>query len=81
MAAAAAFAASPQGRRLLQQAKEYANRPETKQKARQFVEQVQAKRKARGVGGTGPTAATGNGAADDRWPRRDAPPYGTPPKA
>jgi hypothetical protein len=45
LAAAAAFAASPQGRRLIQQVKEYAQRPETRQKALQLLEQARSKRK------------------------------------
>ncbi len=67
LAAAMAFAATPQGRALLQQAKEYASRPETKQRAQQLIAQARSRRK----GGTTPST-----------PLRDStsPPYGTPPK-
>ncbi|HST86132.1 MAG TPA: hypothetical protein VLL08_30620 [Kineosporiaceae bacterium] len=66
LAAAMAFAATPQGRMLLQQAKEYASRPETKARAQQLLSQARARRK----GGVTPSA-----------PVRDpnSPPYGTPP--
>ena len=43
LTAAMAFAASPQGRKLLQQAKEYAARPETKAKAAQLFGQAKVK--------------------------------------
>jgi hypothetical protein len=71
LAAALAFAATPQGRALLQQAKEYAQKPETKQKAQQLLSDVRARRK----GGTTPSyPSTG--------PVRSTPaPYGTPPKS
>jgi len=46
IAAAAAFAASPQGRRLIQQAKEYASRPETKARAQELVAQARNRRKS-----------------------------------
>jgi hypothetical protein len=65
----AAFAASPQGRRLLQQAKEYASRPENRQRAAQLLSQA----RAGGKGGSGPTStAPGSGS--------DGPSYGSPPK-
>ena len=66
LAAAMAFAATPQGQRLLQQAKEYASRPETKQRAQQLIAQARQRRK----GGVTPSS-----------PVRDStsPPYGTPP--
>ena len=67
--AAAAFAASPQGRRLIQQAKEYASRPETKERAQQLLSQA----RSRGKGGSAAASpASENGAA--------ARPYGTPPQ-
>jgi hypothetical protein len=71
LAAAMAFAATPQGRMLLQQAKEYATRPETKQRAQQLLTEVRARRKGRITPST-PVAP----------PVRDSgtPPYGTPPK-
>lgn len=70
LAAAMAFAATPQGRALLQQAKEYATRPETKQRAQALLSQARARRK----GGITPSTTSG--------PARGAgtPPYGTPPK-
>ena len=52
--AVTAFASSPQGRRLIQQAKEYASRPETKAKAQQLVAQARSRRK----GGTGTSDTT-----------------------
>jgi hypothetical protein len=67
VAAAAAFAASPQGRRALQQAKEYAQRPETKAKARDLI--AQARSRSKGGSGT----ATPRPAADT------TPTYGSPP--
>ena len=81
VAAAAAFAASPQGRRLLQQAKEYAARPETKERARALVEQART-RASSGRGGTsgtttGTTTGTANGSATTSG---GAPVYGTPPR-
>ena len=66
IAAAAAFAASPQGRRLIQQAKEYASRPETKARAQELVAQARNRRK-----GGSPSAAT------DRAPAGTSP---TPPR-
>ena len=71
LAAAMAFAATPQGRLLLQQAKDYATRPETKQRAQQLLSQARARRK----GAVTPSSATSR-------PVRGAgtPPYGTPPK-
>jgi hypothetical protein len=62
IAAAAAFAASPQGRRLLQQAKEYASRPETKARAQELVTQARNRRK----GGS-------SSAAPDRTPAGPSP--------
>jgi hypothetical protein len=72
LAAAMAFAATPQGRALLQQAKEYATRPETKQRAQELLAQARARRKG------GSTSST-----HFSTPVRDttSPPYGTPPKA
>ena len=54
--AVTAFASSPQGRRLIQQAKEYASRPETKAKAQQLVAQARSRRK--GGTGTSDTSST-----------------------
>lgn len=71
LAAAMAFAATPQGRALLQQAKEYANRPETKQRAQQLIAQARARRK----GGITPSSPSGPP------PSSTTPPYGTPPKS
>jgi len=68
IAAAAAFAASPQGRRLIQQAKEYASRPETKARAQELLAQARNRRK----GGTTPSAAADRTAACSS--------YGTPPR-
>ena len=45
IAAMAAFAASPQGRKFLQEAKAYAARPETKQRAQQLIAQARSRRK------------------------------------
>ena len=45
LAAAAAFAASPQGRRAIAQAKEYASRPENKERARQLIQQAKDRRR------------------------------------
>jgi hypothetical protein len=45
LAAAMALAATPQGRSMLQQAKEYASRPETKQRAQQLLSQARSRRK------------------------------------
>ena len=72
IAAAAAFAASPQGRRLIQQAKGYAARPETKARAQELVAQARNRRK-----GGSPSAAP------DRSSSAGSPagsPYGTPPR-
>jgi hypothetical protein len=66
VAAAAAFAASPQGRRLIAQAKDYASRPENKEKARQLIQQAKDRRKS----GTSSSAPA----------RRPADTYGTPPR-
>lgn len=96
VAAAAAFAASPQGRRLLQQAKEYAARPETKERARALVEQART-RASSGRGGTAPGTTTdtttgttsGNGTTSGTMSGTTngtattsggAPVYGTPPR-
>ena len=46
LAAAVAFAASPQGRKLLVQAKDFAARPENRQRAQQAIQQARAKRRA-----------------------------------
>jgi hypothetical protein len=54
LAAAAAFAASPQGRKLLNQAKEYAMRPENQQRARELAAKARTKLKS-GKPGTTPT--------------------------
>lgn len=66
VAAAAAFAASPQGRKLLQQAKQYAAKPENREKAKQLLADVRARRK----GGITPSR---------RVDPPDTPSYGTPP--
>ena len=47
LAAAVAFASSPQGRRMIQQAKTYAQRPENRAKAQQAVSQVKSRATAR----------------------------------
>jgi hypothetical protein len=44
LAAVAAFAASPQGRRLIRQAKSYATSPEGKQKLRELRSRASRKR-------------------------------------
>jgi hypothetical protein len=46
-AAAAAFAASPQGRRMIQQAKDYARSPEGRAKIAQIRNQVAQRRTTR----------------------------------
>jgi hypothetical protein len=66
LTAALAFAATPQGQRLLQQAKEYAQRPETKQRAQQLLSQARTK----GLRGSR-TNSTISGST--------SPTYGTPP--
>jgi hypothetical protein len=43
IAAAAAFAASPQGQKLLAQAKEYATRPENQRRAQELVAKARTK--------------------------------------
>jgi hypothetical protein len=69
VAAAAAFAASPQGRKLIAQAKEYASRPETKERAAQLVAQVRAR-----------TAASRSRTTPSKpVVVTDDPKYGTPP--
>ena len=68
LTAALAFAATPQGQRLLQQAKEYAKRPETKQKAQQLLAQARSK----GVRGSRPGSTVSNSST--------TPTYGTPPQ-
>jgi hypothetical protein len=67
LAAAMAFASSPQGRRLIQQAREYASRPENRAKAQQALAQVRSRATSRGTS-TGTSTGT------------SAPPYGTPPR-
>jgi hypothetical protein len=69
IAAAMAFAATPQGRQLLQQAREYATRPETKQRAQELLAQARARRK----GGVTPSTPVRPVRDPDR------PPYGSPP--
>jgi hypothetical protein len=71
LAAAVAFAASPPGRKLLKQAKEYAALPETKQRAQQLV--AQARSRAKGGAGSGP-------ASTERASDPAAPSFGTPPQ-
>jgi hypothetical protein len=73
LAAAMAFAATPQGRALLQQAKAYATRPETKQRAQELLSQARARRKG---GITPSSSSTAPGTARGAG----TPPYGTPPK-
>jgi len=51
LAAAMAFASSPQGRRLIQQARDYASRPENRAKAQQALAQAKSRAAAR-RGGT-----------------------------
>jgi hypothetical protein len=72
LAAAMAFAATPQGRMLLQQAKEYASRPETKARAQQLISQARSRRK----GGN-----TSSPRFSDSTPQTTKPPYGTPPQS
>jgi hypothetical protein len=71
LAAAVAFAASPPGRKLLKQAKDYAARPETKQRAQRLVAQARSRGKAR----VEPGSASSVRASD-----APAPTYGTPPQ-
>jgi hypothetical protein len=75
LTAAAAFAASPQGRRLLERVKEYATRPETKARAQELLAQARARRQGR------PQAAP-PAPSRSRFsvPRRNTPSYGTPPQ-
>jgi hypothetical protein len=68
LTAALAFAATPQGQQLLKQAKEYAQRPETKLRAQQLV--AQARTRAQGVKGAKRSAVSG--------PTSPTPTYGTP---
>jgi hypothetical protein len=70
LAAAMAFAATPQGRALLQQAKEYASRPETKAKAQQLLTDAKARRKGR-VTPSNPSSGSVRSTS--------TPPYGSPP--
>jgi len=70
LTAALAFAATPQGQRLLQQAKEYARRPETKQRAQELLSQARSK----GLRGS-PTGSTGSTVSGPSNPT-----YGTPPQ-
>ena len=51
-AAVAAFAASPQGRRMIQQAKDYVRSPEGKQKISQIRGQVTQRRSGRPPSGS-----------------------------
>jgi hypothetical protein len=75
VAAAAAFAASPQGRRLLAQAKDYASRPENQEKAKRLVAQARAKAASRRTTPSTKVApATGDGTQV-----HGGPVYGTPP--
>jgi hypothetical protein len=75
IAAAAAFAASPQGRKLLQMAKEYANRPETRQRAQQLFDQARTQVRARAA------AKSASPSGRTFTPTESGtPPYGTPPK-
>jgi hypothetical protein len=67
LTAALAFAATPQGQRLLQQAKEYARRPETKQRAQELLTQARTK----GLRGSR-SSSTVSGPT--------SPTYGTPPQ-
>jgi hypothetical protein len=55
IAAAATFAASPQGRRLIAQAKAYAQKPENRAKVQRAIADVRARRKG---GGTPPAYGT-----------------------
>jgi hypothetical protein len=73
VAAAAAFAASPQGRRMLQQAKEYAQRPETKAKARELMAQARTRAKA-AKNARGGDATTSRPVGETATPT-----YGSPP--
>ncbi len=43
VAAAAAFAASPQGQRFIKQVKDYASKPENREKLQQMMDQAKAK--------------------------------------
>ena len=77
VAAAAAFAASPQGRRLLQQAKEYAQRPENKAKARELIAQARTRAKAAKQGAT--TSQPAGGTTTTSSTPSTTPTYGSPP--
>jgi hypothetical protein len=70
VAAAAAFAASPQGRRMLQQAKAYASRPENQEKAKQLLQRAKSRGSSKSTAPARPDAGQ-NGAYG-------APVYGTP---
>jgi hypothetical protein len=73
VAAAAAFAASPQGRRLLAQAKDYASRPENQEKAKRLVTQAKTRVTSRSAAKPGTTTG-------DATEAYGAPVYGTPPR-
>jgi hypothetical protein len=45
VAAAAAFAASPQGQRFIRQLKDYASNPENREKLQRMMDQAKSKRK------------------------------------
>jgi hypothetical protein len=68
LTAALAFAATPQGQQLLKQAKEYAQRPETKLRAQQLV--AQARTRAQGAKRSAVSGRT----------TTPTPTYGTPPQ-
>lgn len=76
LAAAVAFAASPQGRKLLTQAKEYASRPETKQRAQELVAKARTRLKGSSAtrtsaaSKTAPSTTAGPAAAQSRWEER-----------
>jgi hypothetical protein len=79
LAAGMAFAATPQGRLLLQRVKEYATRPETKQRAQQLLAQARDRRKGTTTGST-PASSTPSATAPNTPIRESGgPSYGTPP--
>ena len=75
LAAAMAFAATPQGRLLLAQAKDYATRPETKQKAQALLSQASQARAKRKAGTKTSARFTDTPVRSSETPR-----YGTPPQ-
>jgi hypothetical protein len=68
------FARSPQGKKAMDKAKDFANKPETKEKIEQVREKVSGKDKQQ-AGGTGDAAKAATGGAEPTTP----PAGGTPP--